>query len=387
MNNNIILEIYDIAHGGYGVGKHNGKIVFVPFAYPGDVAKVNIFSDKRRFSWGNIEKIISPSPHRVSPLCPYMGTCGGCMWGCLSYEMQLIWKKYLVQAALQKIIRLEKEINIVSENNSIYNYRTRVRLHSNGKIVGLYKFHSYEVVRISNCVIIHKNIIKIANNLKNIPKNVKLLITTHPYNDLSMIYSDRRIKIIENKYKNMYNYKNDSSEKLHFVIDYVPVVNGSFSQNSLILNSLLKSTVIDYLNISSGKILDLYCGSGNLTISLPSSSFEVIGVDIDPFAIEYAKKYSSFDYRVGNESVMKKIICSSKWDAIILDPPREGAKNLIDELKLANSTKIIYVSCNYITQCRDLEYLTNYGWRIEGVSIIDLYPHTPHIETVVLLTK
>ncbi|MCX8064804.1 MAG: methyltransferase domain-containing protein [Candidatus Hydrogenedentes bacterium] len=381
------VEITSIANGGYGIGRYNGKVIFIPFSYPGDIVEVSISYEKKNYIWGNIQEIVTPSKFRISPLCPYMGICGGCMWGCVDYTSQIMWKKSLVESTFQNFLNYLHEINISIDETSIYNYRTRVKLHSNGKTLGFYKFHSHDVVEVSKCILLHEKIIKITNEIKNIPRLAEIILTVNPFGEESLIYTNIKIQTIKNKYKEIYNYKNDFASRKYFLVDGVPIVNGSFSQNSLILNKLLINKVREYLNCKNGKVLDLYCGSGNLTINLPSSSFEITGVDIDPFAIELARKYSSFDYKVGSELLMKKIILDSNWDAIILDPPREGAKNLIEALKLACTKKIIYVSCNYITQCRDLKPLLMGGWKLEKVSIVDLFPHTPHIETVVLLTR
>lgn len=383
----VTVEITTVANGGYGIGRHQGKVVFVPFSYPGDVIELNILSEKKKHLWGSIHRVISASEHRIPPKCPYMGLCGGCMWGMANYLSQISWKRFLIEQAFYKFLNFKGDIEIVTDETYIFNYRTRVKLHSDGNVIGFYKFHSYEVVEVSKCVLIHKNIIEVVKNIKNVSKNTEITITVNPFGTEMLIYTNKKVQDIGKIYKDIYNYNNDQSPRRYFLFGKLPIVNGSFSQNSLILNKLLINTVKKFLEPADKKILDLYCGSGNLTINLPCSEFEVVGVDIDSSAINLAKMYSNFDYRAGDESLMRRLILSGEWDVVILDPPREGAKSLVGDLKFANTKKIIYVSCNYITQCRDLKPLLENGWKIENVSMIDLFPHTPHVETVVLLKR
>ncbi len=382
----IEVEISKVVNGGYGLARLNGLVYLIPFAYPGDTVLIKPYLKQKNLVWGQIERLIQTPPHRIEKLCPQMGNCGGCMWGMLNYRKQIEYKKQLIKENIEMFLKnKEVDIDIIYDENNMYYYRTRVIYHGDGKNLGFYRFHSKQIVDVSKCVIIHKELENIRKKIsrKNIKKDV--CITINPNTNEYLIYPTHIYKYISNNDKYKYNNTNKNECDDCFLYDNVPIVNGSFSQNSLILNKMLKKKVQQIIQ-NDEKILDLYCGSGNFTIDLNEEK-NVVGIDIDPIAIQKANEFSNFQYKVGDETLMSEYLHSENWDTILLDPPRAGAKKLIPFLKKANAKKIIYISCEPVTLCRDIKELNQNGWEIQNIIGVDMFPHTPHIESIAILSK
>jgi 23S rRNA (uracil1939-C5)-methyltransferase len=137
---------------------------------------------------------------------------------------------------------------------------------------------------------------------------------------------------------------------------------------------------------SPPRVLDLYCGSGNLSLRLPES-VEVLGFDHNQAAIDAANALRPKAYRAGDEASFAKALRKEAWDAVILDPPRTGAKTITDVLCNCTARRIVYVSCDPATLARDVKVLTQAGWRLTRATAVDLFPQTCHIETVCLLER
>ena len=159
----------------------------------------------------------------------------------------------------------------------------------------------------------------------------------------------------------------------------MPVVNGAFAQASLLLNRLLMHTVDEYVG-GADSLFDAYCGSGNLSLPL-AGRMRVAGMDHHRPAIAAAAALDAGAYRVGGEPDMARAIAGESWGAVLLDPPRQGAKAIAPALAAAPADRIVYVSCDPATLARDARALIAEGWRPAACTVIDLFPDTPHIET------
>ncbi|HOQ32995.1 MAG TPA: methyltransferase domain-containing protein [Candidatus Hydrogenedens sp.] len=387
MTGNKLLEIKieKVVNGGYGLGKIDGLVHLIPFAFPGDVVLIAPIQKQKNLVWAEIKSIIKESPYRKAKLCPQMGNCGACMWGMLDYHKQIELKKQLIEENIERSLKGKKvNVEIIYDENNQYHYRTRVIYHGDGKNLGFFKFHTKQIVDVSQCVITNKEIETIRRKLtqNNIHKDI--CITINPDTNKYMLYPPYINKYMFNDSNNHQIKIMDNSED-YFLYENVPIVNGCFSQNSLILNKILKNEVKKIIK-NDQKILDLYCGSGNFTIDLDKERY-VVGIDIDPIAIKRAKEFTTFKYQVGDENEMRKYLMNENWDTVLLDPPRTGAKKLIPYLKEAKSKKIVYISCETVNMCRDIKELSQKGWTIEKLIGVDMFPHTPHIESIVILKR
>ena len=161
-------------------------------------------------------------------------------------------------------------------------------------------------------------------------------------------------------------------------------MNGAFSQASLVLNRRLRGLVHEMVG-EARQVLDLYCGNGNLSLGLPAE--RVLGVDQSHVAVRAAGQMRQGEYRMGREEAFREALGEADWEAVILDPPRAGAKAIVEDLAGCGAPRMVYVSCNPATLARDLKGLVQGGWQVDRVVVLDMFPNTPHIETVCLLTR
>ncbi len=148
MGERLTLQLTDMAHGGEAVGKHERKVIFVPYAIPGESVRVEVMEDRGRFARARVLQVLEPSPHRVQPPCPYFGPCGGCQWQQVAYEAQLEYKRSIVLTQLQRIAGLpEADVRPVLGMETPWRYRNRVQFHasSDGQL-GFMAANSHDVV-------------------------------------------------------------------------------------------------------------------------------------------------------------------------------------------------------------------------------------------------
>jgi len=168
------------------------------------------------------------------------------------------------------------------------------------------------------------------------------------------------------------------------LFDGVPVVNGAFSQSSLLLNRVLVRTVRELAG-DAMSMLDLYCGSGNLSLSLAPRG-RLLGLDLCRDAIDAANAVRPGAYRRGDEHAFRDAL-RLPWELVLLDPPRMGAKAIAQDLAVCPANAIVYVSCDPATLARDLKIIMAGGWRLTRAVAVDLFPCTAHIETVCRLER
>jgi 23S rRNA (uracil1939-C5)-methyltransferase len=165
-----------------------------------------------------------------------------------------------------------------------------------------------------------------------------------------------------------------------FLFDGIPIVSGGFSQASLLLNRVLVRVVRDAIG-DSASLLDLYCGSGNFSLSLPAD-WRVLGLDRHAPSIAAAHAVGRHDYTVGDESAFVRAIAREPWEAILLDPPRQGARAIVPALAQSSASRLVYVSCDPATLARDSKALLAGGWTLARLTAVDMFPNTAHVECV-----
>lgn len=377
-----IVSITGVAHGGHGVSRIDGQVCFVPYALPGDTVEVQVVRQTRGVLWGAVEKLVEPSPHRCAPSCPHFEACGGCTWLHFAYPGQAEWKQRIVKDALERIAGIEADVEWVEDAALRLGYRTRAEFHGKGGRLGFYAAGSHSVVDIDACPLCHERLNAVLTQLRKTRIIRPVEITVNPEGPETLIWSKKPLPQINGLAATINTPR--SAARAHFLFDSVPVVNGTFSQSSLLLNRMLVRTVRDMVG-SASRILDLYCGNGNLSLGLASNA-HVEGLDHNRAAVAAANKCGPGSYRVAVELAFEQAL-SQSWDAVIIDPPRTGAKAIAAALARCATPAIVYVSCDPATLARDLKTLTAGGWRVARVAVVDLFPNTWHVETVCRLER
>lgn len=379
------IEITSVGHGGAGIGRLDGQVCFVPYGLPGDHLEIKITRATKKMLWGELVNVITPSPDRVEPNFPDWRRSGVSTWLHFAYPAQAEWKRRIVNDCLQRIAGLSiPELEWREDANLRTGYRTRAEFHGDGKVFGFYALGSHDIVDTPQCPLCHPAMNRALARLRELELKGSVTVTINPEGDDVLVWTNFNNRKLRDRFPQS-GTPDDERPPAVFDFDGVPIVNGGFSQSSLLLNRMLVATVKEFVG-TPNTVLDLYCGNGNLSLGLPKK-IEVTGLDHNKIAVKAASWKGRGTYQAGQENKMIKKIEENAWECIVLDPPRAGAKPLVPALAKSKAETIVYVSCDPATLARDLKGLSDGGWKLDRVRALDLFPNTPHVETVCRLTR
>lgn len=380
-----IINIDSVAFGGEGVGRIENFVVFVPFSAEGDELEIEITQVKRKFLRGRILKIIKESPLRIKPLCRYYEKCGGCCYQHLNYEYQLKIKKKQVQDAFWRIGKIiNPPVFDPIASPQMYHYRGKAQYHistvSHEREVGFLDISGGELVNIDHCEIMEETI------------NEKMRV----------LRENKRFKSDANGQLTIWSSCGSGKEK-ESIIRTVKgknflVPRDGFFQANLFLTDRLVDEVCRLCSMDGvNTLVDAYGGSGLFSIFLSSFAENVIGIEINEKSVQYARinaenlGIKNVDFIHGDiADILRERFLpqSNRIDLIVLDPPRVGCKKtVLKAMANLQPQRIIYISCNPATQARDIKYLNEFGYNLESLIPLDMFPQTEHIEVIGLLTR
>lgn len=391
------VEILRFDDFGRGICYVNDKVTFVPFSMPGDILEIKITKEKKKYNEGKIVNIIKASKDRVAPPCPYFGVCGGCTYQMLHYEESILEKQNNVINYFKKNGFLIKP-NIIKNDNP-YNYRNKITLKIVNKKVGYFKNNSHDILEINNCLLASNKInevIKLIPSLNivngeviircNYKEETIIIINTSNNVDISKIKDIIGLKGIVLNNKTIYkdNYFLEEVNGIKYNVTY----DAFFQVNRLVCTKMFKLTQ-DFVD-KSDLVLDLYSGVGALGLSAAKKAKEVVGIEINKNAVDNANRNA-----ILNNLINAKFIYSDagsikdlnlNFNKLIVDPPRAGLSiNTINFINKRLPEEIMYISCDYHTQVRDLKLLDNY--EIIDSYVCDLFSYTYHIECICILKR
>ena len=461
-NKNIILEniaVTDYAAEGKALARHDGKVIFIAGAVPGDTADILLTKNKKDWAEGRVLKITTPAPDRVIPFCSHFGICGGCKWQMLPYEKQLQYKQQEAEQNLKRIgkVDLPELMPIIGSADTIH-YRNKLeftfsnkRFLTNDEIGseavvqqgGALGFHVPrifdKVIDIHECYLMDDVNNKIRNTIRDFAKQhgfafydirehtgwlrniiIRYCNTGELMVNICINHEDEANRIllfdhllqqvpsittllytINPKWNDsiydlepqVYSGKGTITEKLG---DFEFIISPkSFFQTNTKQAERLYSVALDFAGLTGNEIVyDLYCGTGSIGIFVSKKAKKIIGVEVIEDAIEDAKKNAAANHIEHAHFFAGDVIkiCNDDFfaqhgrpDVIITDPPRVGMhEKLVIKLLEIAAPKIVYVSCNTATQARDINLLSE-KYSVEKIQPVDMFPHTHHIECVVLL--
>ena len=422
----ILLTISSMAYGGNGVARLDGKVYFVADAIEGDVVKARVTEDKERYANAEISEFVSYSPFREKPRCPFIISCGGCQWMGVPYTQQLAWKQEFILSSLKRIGKIPENLAIVVKPSpDIYNYRNRVmiRVHISPHSVltcGYFKRGTRELVPINRCDIANETINKLiahitTTNLQGV-KSIKfrMEIQELPAESGQLVVT---ITPADGDKKATKTFA-DSLQTLDYVtwsgtgsdLKNAPILPfdqqfgrtflslpGQFQQVNVAHNKNLRNFIANLVvEFRPKSILDVFCGSGNLSIGVAEEGRLIEGIEANSIAIDCAKKNVAENkirdatYVAGDaeKHLLKLSRCNAKFDLVILDPPRQGFHGGMSSVKSIAPKQIIYVSCDPTTLARDLGFLCReQDYSIKSITGFDFFPNTYHVETVAVLER
>jgi 23S rRNA (uracil1939-C5)-methyltransferase len=396
-----------MAHGGDALGRHEGKVIFVPYAIPGEEVLAEIVEDKGSYARAELVKILSPSPYRVDPPCPHFGPgrCGGCQWQHIAYPAQLEFKAAVVSNQLARLGRLsDVPMKPTIPSASPWHYRNHVQftVSDDGRL-GFVATDGRRAEPIEVCYLLHPLLEELFAALDlELPELVRLslragvntgdqmmifetqddeppaLESDLPVSCVLLLSDGTPVNLIGN------NYITEVVAGRRFRISAT-----SFFQVNIAAAEELVRVVSEYLAPAGDEtLLDAYCGVGTFALSLADQVGHVIGIEENAGAVADARLnaagLANAEFIEGSvEAILPRL--DRAIDLAVLDPPRQGCKPeaLTALIELA-PRRIVYVSCDPATLARDASRLADSGYHLVEVQPVDMFPQTYHIESVAL---
>lgn len=378
------VDVQRIVPGGMGLAHAGGKTVFVSLAAPGDRVRVKVEREQGNVRFASIEEIVTPSPVRIEPPCPYFGRCGGCDFQQLTYEAQLAAKSEMIRDCLYRIARLENVPKIVvTPSPDAWRYRMRAmwQIDQDERAIGYYERGSRRVCDVVDCAVLRPELQARLEAVRGtdwtqFPSDLKHLDVVAGENGVSFSPA----------------FADFETDELRLTVRgevYSYNANSFFQINPSLLGPLIDFALGD---ASGATAIDLYSGVGLFTLPLSRHFKNLVAVESNPTAARFARRNLQ-DAGLTNARVISAGVAD--WfrslpgravDFILLDPPRDGAESaVIKGILDLHPPQISYVSCDPATLARDLRKLLAGGYTIRSIRGFDLFPQTHHVETVVRL--
>lgn len=421
----ITADILELDYQGLGVAKINGKTWFIENALPQEKVVCTVLEDKRQYGRAMAKKWLVTSPERVMPNCAYYGRCGGCQGQHIPVEMQREAKQ---TALFKRLSKLQPEPIAFQPMicGEPWGYRRRVRLSLwfNPKTkqveMGFRQKNSNEIIAIQSCPVAEPAINNLLPKLTallsgySVPKQLGHIELVAADNGVAMLLrykgnlseTDRTLLLNFASQENLMLFlqSDETIEQIHGDAPYYAFADGTklqfdirdFIQVNRVLNEEMVQTALDWLELQpEDHVLDLFCGMGNFTLPLARQAKSAVGIEGVFDMVQKAQQNAERNHIKNveffqadlDQSFIDQPWASQPFNKILLDPPRSGAAFALNALGELQAEKILYVSCNPATLVRDAEILRVLGYRIEKSAVIDMFPHTGHLESITLFTR
>jgi 23S rRNA (uracil1939-C5)-methyltransferase len=413
------VEIEEMTLGPYGVGHLDGKALLVANSAPGDVLQVSVSDARRDYSVALLEKIVSPGPSRRVAPCPFLPRCGGCDWQQITYRDQAAAKGRLIAAQLRHALSLELDPrDLVVPAPAEFGYRSRLRLKArNQGALGFFELGSNRFVAVDRCLLAGEAMSldsagQLASALGAHCDEVEIVKAGR--RQVLVAYLRARVQPADIKRATEVRAANDviagivlrgggaraEIGEVSVTVELEPGMQltaeaDAFSQVNQDCNRALVASVMEQAAIEAGAVvLDLFCGAGNFSLPAARRGARVLGVDADPVAIGAAQRnaaaleLSDARFVAMEAQGMAPFLLKAGYrpQAVILDPPRSGARQLMSTIVRLRAARVLYVSCDVATLVRDLRILMQGGYAVSSVKAFDFFPNTHHCEVLALLT-
>jgi 23S rRNA (uracil1939-C5)-methyltransferase len=414
----ITLTLDSVAFGGDALTRRDGKVYFVADALPGESVTAEIYQDKERFAKARVLTRVTAPSYVVPAPCPYAARCGGCQWQRVPYAMQEKWKAGFIEDALQRIGGIPAGSYPFAMHGSpeTLHYRNRIdvkwQVATDGSVrIGYFAKSSHDLVAIEQCWIADERINQVLQSCLKLqfPKRERIFQTSLEF----QVIADDRVLVsgqdippgFWQDFKEVVQGHAELSSKLLVnSLDFVLLEEwdglrfhtraGQFQQVNLPANRFLRAWVRDFARQHKVQhAVDLYCGSGNLSLALARDGIQVFGVEAYAPSIEAAvhnaqENSLKAQYAAGDAQDIRQLFPTLPApDLLIVDPPRRGMAEAVEPVLQLTAKRIIYVSCDPNTLARDLKNMMSAGYALEEVMGLDFFPQSYHIETVCVLKK
>ncbi|MRR13968.1 class I SAM-dependent RNA methyltransferase [archaeon] len=423
------LTIGSLSFGGRGVGRRDdGKVIFVPMVIPGETVMVSIDREYSSYATARLEAVLEKSPLRIDPLCPYFDHCGGCDWQHIPYAEQVAWKNNILGSELKRAVPDGSFEHLQSLASPLaYGYRCHAVFQCSSKPslkMGFFMKQSNDVIDIDRCPVINPKLQEIVKGIRDILRRDPVRhiesIEIHSPQEECVVQvrcreHDRRVvlRVMESMHQDLGltgisfvlpvpGRKDHVLGQRCFMYDLrtrgasfrLSSTFGAFIQANMMVNEALVQHVSDLAG-GSARILDLYSGNGNFSIPLAGEASSVTAVEQNRALIRQAEVGSKTNglnnirfLALDAKKAMEQLIHEGLgFETIILDPPRDGAKDVMKLISGLGPERIIYISCNPTTLARDVKHLVNTDYLLKSLRLFDMFPQTYHIESAAYLER
>src|SRR3989338_597361 len=423
--------IESLNHEGRGVTHLQGKATFLFNALPAESVLFRYTHCHRQLDEGITTQIINASPDRVTQRCQHFGVCGGCALQQLSPEKQRAHKQKILLEHLKHQAQCEPVLIEDPLHTDPWGYRRRARLSArfvtkkNKVLLGFRERESHFVTDVQQCETLHPamglkistlgallSTLSIRSEIPQIEIAIgdteKAMVVRH----MVAIPNEDQEKLVEFATENQWQlyFQPGDQTSIHAIFPSTPAELFydlpaqsirmyfkplQFTKINADVNRLMITRAIDWLQLQKeDRVLDLFCGIGNFSLPIARFVSHVIGIEGSLSSIVQAKEnalrnqinHADFDTHDLTKPLPQTLWASSRFDKILLDPPRAGAAEIIESMHHWKPRRIVYISCNPITLARDAKTLLQLGYTIEKTCIVDMFPHTDHIEAMALFT-
>lgn len=443
-NELVTVKVENWSGDGSGVARLNGLVIFVKGGLAGETCRVRLETVHKTAAWGRVEEVLEASPARIEPDCPYAPNCGGCQLRHMTYAQELELKRQHVQDALTRIGRQNITVDTIHGAEHPERYRNKAQFPVQpgevGARIGFYRARSHQVIDAEHCLLqkpeadAAANAVRIWMRTCRIPaydERTNRGLVRHVYvrtnrigeSLICLIVNGERVPsekslisrlraacpkavgillgvntkktnvILGDRYRLLWgqDYLMDELCGLQFRLS-VP----SFYQVNREQAEVLYQRAADFSGLTGKEtVVDLYCGTGTISLVMAKRAGHVIGAEIVPEAIADARENAvrngidnaEFLCVDAGEAAAELARRGLQPDVISVDPPRKGlSQPVIDAIGRMAPKRVVYVSCDPATLARDVCLLTEQGYRLERAEAVDMFPRTMHVETVTLLT-
>lgn len=425
--------INKLSHDGRGIATIENKTTFIDNALPGETVKFRYTSAQSRYNEGVAEEILIASPERIEPKCEFFHLCGGCSLQHISPESQRALKQTTLLEQFKHFGNLDIPEILPALTANEWGYRRKARLgvryvHKKEKVlVGFREKRSNFLAEISYCEVLHPDVAKLIEPLKVLIQDLEGFQTIPQievavdqmkvalvFRHLEPLCAADLIKIKtfaanEGIYLYLQPKGLDSVHLLHPehsspLLSYEFPQHGitqyfmpsDFAQVNLEINYQMINRAIELLELkATDTVLDLFCGFGNFTLPMAKQCKKIIGIEGSDVSIQRAK-YNANQNAINNAEFycfdLNKDFSELSWakvgyNKILLDPARSGAEACVKNIELFGAERIVYISCNPATLARDAGILVQKGYKLLKAGIMDMFPHTNHVESIAVFEK
>ncbi|RPJ46149.1 MAG: 23S rRNA (uracil(1939)-C(5))-methyltransferase RlmD [Betaproteobacteria bacterium] len=423
------LQIESLDHEGKGIARHDGKVMFIEGALPGEVVEAAIYRRKPAFEQGYATRILKESAARTTPDCQFFGLCGGCSLQHMNLRTQVAAKQRVLEDNLRHIGKVSPEQILPAIHGPGWGYRHRGRLtvrhvaKKGGVLVGFHEKRSSYVADMRSCEVLPRRISALLVPLRGLVEQlsirtrlpqIELAITevvdvlvlrvleplTEADADLVRVFADTHRVVIYLQPagpETAQLFHPPGADALYYTLPEFDVQihfrPTDFTQVNHAINQVLVRRALRLLDPQPGeRIADLFCGLGNFTLPIARSGAQVTGIEGSAGLIRRAEENAQRNGLAGHSRFLTMDlfkIDAAQWtalgsfDKVLIDPPRDGAMELVKLMGHDSPRRIVYVSCNPATLARDAEVLVAvHGYTLRAAGIVNMFPHTAHVESM-----